>query len=129
MRGLLKWLVPASRAAFWLGNFLDANTVAILVNQKEEDVHLLDLVSVISFCPHNQSSLLPIPHSLAVCHMKFEASSKDCHRIIRFSSYWPDAATSSSLCHAETLFDVLFVGIFDVLSVCSSVVWYAFLLP
>jgi hypothetical protein len=97
---------------------LDANIVVIFVIQREEDVHLLDLIPVVSFRPDDQSSLLRIPHSLAVRRLNFEVGSKDGHGIIGFSFEWPDAATSLS-CHLETL-------VFDVLFVRSSLVWYPF---
>jgi hypothetical protein len=93
------------------GKFSDANTVVIFVVQREEDGHLFDSMPVVVlFRPQNQSPLFRIPHSLAVCRLNFEAGSKDGHIIIGFSFVWPDAAnSSSSLCHVETLFDVLFV--------------------
>ena len=89
-----------------LGKFSDANTIVIFVEQREEDAHLLDSIPVVLFCPHNQSSLFRIPHTLAVRRLNFEVGSKDGHRIIGFSFMWPDAATSSSSCHVQTLFDV-----------------------
>jgi hypothetical protein len=98
---------------------LDANIIVVIfLIKREEDVHALDSIPVISFCPDNQSSLLHIPHSLAVRSLNFEVGSKDGHGIIGFSFEWPDAATSLS-CHLETLgFDVRFVR--------SSLVWYPF---
>jgi hypothetical protein len=93
------------------GKFLDANIVVIFVIQREEGVHLLDLIPVVLFCPDDQSSLLRIPHSLAVRRLNFEVGSKDGHRILGFSFEWPDAATSLS-CHLETL--VLMCALFTV---------------
>ncbi len=100
------------------GKFLDANIVVIFVIQREEDVHLLDSIPVVSFCPDDQSSLLRIPHSLAVRRLNFEVGSKDGHGIIGFSFKWPDAPTSSSSSLDTLVFDLLFVR--------SSLVWYSF---
>jgi hypothetical protein len=79
------------------GKFSDGNTVVlIVVVQRKEDVHLLDSIPIVLFCPENQYSLFLIPHSLAVCRLNFEVDSKDGHKSIGFSFVWPDAATSSS---------------------------------
>jgi hypothetical protein len=43
------------------------------------------IISVVLFCPQNQSSLFRIPHSLAMCRLNFEVGSKDGHIIIGFS--------------------------------------------
>jgi hypothetical protein len=48
------------------GKLSDANTVVIFVLQREEDVHLHDLIPVVLFCPQNRSLFFRIPHSLAV---------------------------------------------------------------
>jgi hypothetical protein len=82
------------------GKFLDPSTIVIFVVQREEDVHLLDSIPVLPFCPQVQSLLLDIACSLAVPCLNFEVGSTDGYRIIGFSFVWPDRATSSSSLHA-----------------------------
>jgi hypothetical protein len=75
--------------------------VVLWVILSEEGVYLLDSVPVVSFCRQVKSSLLRIPHSLAVLNLNIEVGSKDGRVIVGFSFVWPDATTSSSSRHVE----------------------------
>jgi hypothetical protein len=85
--------------AFLFGKFSDANTGVRWVHRREEGVYLLDSVSVVSFSLQVKTSLLHIPHTLAVLILDLNVGSKDGHIIINISFVWPDAASTSSSWH------------------------------